>query len=94
MTTKEERENREVEKVLSYGIHIILKALARHCSDWRTCSDCDYMNDSDGECNVLNYICEHEELTTVNRVPCGDDGFEEDPDPDRNWRDMVCNVPM
>ena len=87
MMTKEDRENREVEEVLSYGIDIILKALARHCSDWRTCTACPYMNDSNGECNVLNHICDSEELTTVDTVSYGDCGYEEDPDPDRDWRD-------
>lgn len=87
-----EKENKQVEEVLSYGIDVILKALARHCSDWRTCTDCKYMNDSSGECNVINHICDTAELTTVDTVPCGDDGFTEDPDPDRDWREIAYSV--
>ena len=81
------------EGIMHKGIDAILTALSMFCSKGH-CNDCAYLNKSDDTCNVVNYICEHEEITTLNRVPYGDRGFTEDPDPDRNWRDMVCNVPM
>ena len=80
-----------VEGIMNKGIDAMLTALAMYCSKGH-CNDCAYLDRRNDTCNVVDYICEHEELTTLNRVPYGNRGYEEDPDPDRDWRDQVCHV--
>ena len=81
------------EGIMHKGIDAILTALSMFCSKGH-CEDCAYLNKSDDTCNVVNYICEHEEITTLNRVPYGDreSDYCEDPHADDDWRDMVYNV--
>lgn len=92
MMTKKER--KKAEEISTYDIDVIIGALTIHCSDPDTCTACPYMNDSDSTCNVLEHICEHEELTSLDRVPYGDreSDYCEDPHADDDWRDMVYNV--
>lgn len=92
MMTKKER--KQAEEISTYDIDVIIGALAIHCSDPDTCTACPYMNDSDGTCNVLEHICDSGELTSLDTVPYGDrdNDYCEDPDPDRDWREIAYNV--
>lgn len=82
-----EREKKEAEEVLKKGINVILGALAMHCSKPDACNDCPYINDSDGLCQVLEHIINSEELTSLDRVPYGDDENECDERGDNDWRE-------
>lgn len=67
------------------GIDAILLALHEYCSG-KNCNDCYYLNQSDGLCQVLEYITRMNEFPHPDEVPEGDKGEEEDPRADRrDW---------
>lgn len=76
MKTKAEA---RAELLEALGIDVILKAHYEYCMSGKNCNDCHYLNDSDGTCQVFNYLEKFEELPDPDHLPYGDNGVEEDP---------------
>ncbi len=75
-----EYRRKQAEEAKRHGIDTLLDALYLYCESGNNCTDCQYINESDGCCQVLEYIVRNGQFPKSEDVPCGDRGYSDDHD--------------